>query len=222
METIIDFLKECFIAYGYNLCYDCSNLKFIVMKHDEYNDFWILTEDFNINKRQKDISLEFERSVCSKIPVARKNVSLLYVKRQDAVNILKEDRDIIEMENNPYHFKKYVLVYTDSSFNDLKVMYGNIYKGMSFSKIVIQKNCFNELKREDSFGAFHLLYSIAHKLPFVVMDVSPKNFVAGIPSFSDEEKQLLKSIEDFDEHNDLESMLHIITNEIEEDENKQA
>lgn len=220
METITDFLFTCFKTYGYEIHWRCQDLNFIVLKHSVYNDFWILTSEFDINERQKQLSAVYNDNVCSEYPSALKNTSLLYVKKQNTVDLDKEDKCIIEVEKNPYHFKKYVLAYTDAAFNNFIKLFKIRKNEFSISKELMKKDNFEKLKEENSFGPYHLLYSIAHKLPFAVIDVMLKKFDSGEPVFTDEEDTIVESLSSYDEREDVNSMLKILSREIEADENK--
>ena len=220
METITDFLFTCFKTYGYEIHWRCQDLNFIVLKHSVYNDFWILTSEFDINERQKQLSAVYNDNVCSEYPSALKNTSLLYVKKQNTVDLDKEDKCIIEVEKNPYHFKKYVLAYTDAAFNNFIKLFDIRKNEFSISKELMKKDNFEKLKEENSFGPYHLLYSIAHKLPFAVIDVMLKKFDSGEPVFTDEEDTIVESLSSYDEREDVNSMLKILSREIEADENK--
>lgn len=220
METITDFLFTCFKTYGYEIHWRCQDLNFIVLKHSVYNDFWILTSEFDINERQKQLSAVYNDNVCSEYPSALKNTSLLYVKKQNTVDLDKEDKCIIEVENNPYHFKKYVLAYTDAAFNNFIKLFEIRKNEFSISKELMKKDNFEKLKEENSFGPYHLLYLIAHKLPFAVIDVMLKKFDSGEPVFTDEEDTIVESLSSYDEREDVNSMLKILSREIEADENK--
>lgn len=195
-------------------------MNFIVLKHSVYNDFWILTSEFDINERQKQLSAVYNDNVCSEYPSALKNTSLLYVKKQNTVDLDKEDKCIIEVENNPYHFKKYVLAFTDAAFNNFIKLFEIRKNEFSISKELMKKDNFEKLKEENSFGPYHLLYSIAHKLPFAVIDVMLKKFDSGEPVFTDEEDTIVESLSSYDEREDVNSMLKILSREIEADENK--
>lgn len=220
METITDFLFTCFKTYRYEIHWRCQDLNFIVLKHSVYNDFWILTSEFDINERQKQLSAVYNDNVCSEYPSALKNTSLLYVKKQNTVDLDKEDKCIIEVENNPYHFKKYVLAYTDAAFNNFIKLFEIRKNEFSISKELMKKDNFEKLKEENSFGPYHLLYSIAHKLPFAVIDVMLKKFDSGEPVFTEEEDTIVESLYSYDEREDVNSMLKILSREIEADENK--
>ena len=220
METITDFLFTCFKTYGYEIHWRCQDLNFIVLKHSVYNDFWILTSEFDINERQKQLSAVYNDNVCSEYPSALKNTSLLYVKKQNTVDLDKEDKCIIEVENNPYHFKKYVLAFTDAAFNNFIKLFEIRKNEFSISRELMKKDNFEKLKEENSFGPYHLLYSIAHKLPFAVIDVMLKKFDSGEPVFTDEEDTIVESLSSYDEREDVNSMLKILSREIEADENK--
>lgn len=199
----------------------CQDLNFVVLKHRVYSDFWILSSEFDINERQKQFSSVYEDKVCSEYPSALKNTSLLYVRKQNTVDLDKEDKCIIEIENNPYHFKKYVLAYTEAAFNQFMNLFEVRDDGFSISNELMKKDNFEKLKEENSFGPYHLLYSIAHKLPFAVVDIKQKKFDSGAPTFTEKEKSIVESLDSYGEEDDVNSMLNILNKEIEADENQQ-
>ena len=220
MVNFIDFLCECFKAYGYELCWQSQGWEYMVLKHREYNDFWILSTEFDAIKRQSLVFDDYKEIVCSKYPSALKNTSFLYVKKQDTIELTKQDKSIIEIENNPYYFKKYVLAYTDLAFREFVNLFSTNDGELSLSKVLMKEGNFEKLKAEKSYGAYHLLYSIAHKLPFVVVDVMQKKFEPGIPTYIESENDVVESLKFYDERNDVESMLRILNNEIAADENQ--
>ena len=220
METITDFLFTCFKTYGYEIHWRCQDLTFVVLKHRVYNDFWILSTEFDASKRQSLVFDDYKEIVCSKYPSALKNTSFLFVKKHDTIELNKQDKSIIEIENNSYYFKKYVLAYTDVAFSELVDLLDTNDGELSLSRALMEKDNFEKLKSEKSYGAYHLLYSIAHKLPFVVIDVMQKKFEPGIPTYIESENDVVESLKFYDERNDVESMLRILNNEIAADENQ--
>lgn len=220
MANFIDFLCNCFRAYGYELCWQSQEWEYMVLKHREYNDFWILSSEFDVNKQQPLVFDEYKEIVCSKYPSALKNTSFLFVKKQDIIELNKQDKSIIEIENNPYYFKKYVLAYTDLAFREFVNLFGTNDGELSLSRALMEKDNFEKLKAEKTYGAYHMLYSIAHKLPFVVVDVMQKNFEPGVPTYRENENGMVESLKCYDERNDVESMLRILNNEIAADENQ--
>lgn len=136
-------------------------------KHLNYNDFWIVVnaeEKFELEE-QKTIA-EKAKTIFAQYKEAEKNTSLLILLQ---VKQISEDilDAIVEIENDPFYFKKYVLAYTRSSKEAIEE-----YGIEDFSSILMQPENFQALKNETELsGPYHLLYSIAHKLPFLMTNV---------------------------------------------------
>ena len=195
-----DYVKDC----------DCW-----VVKHNDatIHDYWIISYDFDI-KQQGKIFEKIHETKIAQDPSFNKNLSLLYVKRMDFIDLSIVDESIIEIENDPYYFKKYVLAYTDDSYEQLFKLVTEDFSGVSLSDIMMLPESFSKLQNEKSFGPYHLLYSLAHKIPFLTMEVKPKNFdeVAKL-SIDDDDKFLMDWISRIDSTNGQEVMRSLIEKE---------
>lgn len=142
-----------------------DNISFI--RHCNYKDFWIIVnaeEEFKLE--DQETIAEKAKTIFAQFKEAEKNTSLLVLLQVKQINERISDT-IIEIENDPFYFKKYVLAYTESSKETIEK-----YCIESFSSILMQPNNFQALKDEaDISDPYHLLYSIAHKLPFLMTDV---------------------------------------------------
>lgn len=161
------FIIELFKQFNYEEVGGADDISFI--KHKDYADFWIVVNAVDAFKLedQETIAEKAKTTIFEQHKEAEKNTSLLVLLE---VNQISEDilNTIIEIENDPFYFKKYVLAYTPKSS---KETIGK-FSPENFSPMLMQPQNFKALKDEvEVSDPYHLLYSIAHKLPFLMTDV---------------------------------------------------
>lgn len=136
-------------------------------------DFWIVVEsDDSILDWQVDLSRQLTRGILASHKEADKNMSML-VLWKDAENSDDVNERIISLETDPVAFKKYVLAYRQSDFESIKDIDSSGLMGMLMDPMT-----FERLKEElthDRCGETQLLYSIAHKLPFLMTEVTQRS-----------------------------------------------
>lgn len=203
------FTSEHFVADYVKGC-DCWVLKHI---DNSIHDYWIISYDFDINNQEK-LFKNIHRTEIAEDPTFNKNLSLLFVKKMDNIDLSTIDESIIDIENDPYYFKKYVLAYTQESSQQLFKLLSEDFSGISLSDIMMMSESFKKLQEEKSFGPYHLLYSLAHKIPFLTMDIKPKNYddVAKL-TIEEDDKPLMDSIEGINSNNGEEIMRRLIEKE---------
>lgn len=141
-------------------------------KHKIYMDFWFvyaIDGSYELEEVQNQV---YERSseLRMKEPEMEKNTSLLILNK---VEKDKKNRErIIADENDVYVFKKYVIQYTQEEWEAVRTM---IEEGVPLSDILMKNEHFASFK-ESPNGPLGLLYNIAHKLPFVTMNVTKKDY----------------------------------------------
>lgn len=159
------FIAELFKQFNYEVIDEARDISFF--KHINYKDFWIIVNAVNAFKLEDQETIAGKaKTIFAQYKEAEKNTSLLVLLQVEQISegILN---DIVEIENDPFYFKKYVLAYTKSSKEAIEQ-----YSIKNFSSILMQPRCFQALKNEaEVSGPYHLLYSIAHKLPFLMTDV---------------------------------------------------
>lgn len=158
-------ITELFKQFNYEVIDEVGDISFF--KHINYKDFWIIVNAVNAFKLEDQETIAGKaKTIFTQYKEAEKNTSLLVLLQveQTSEGILN---DIVEIENDPFYFKKYVLAYTKSSKEAIEQ-----YSIKNFSSILMQPRYFQDLKNEaEVSGPYHLLYSIAHKLPFLMTDV---------------------------------------------------
>ncbi|MCH4211390.1 MAG: hypothetical protein LKF70_01110 [Prevotella sp.] len=211
MRTINDIVIFCFEKAKYHV-QNINSYQLAYFDDENKHDYWIIANEFDLDKQEG--LLEEVKGIVNDASFL-KNISILFVKHQGQVNLSEADDEIIEIENDPYFFKKYVLSYTDDSVNGLLDLLNRERVGKTMSDILMEDDNFQQMKDENEFGTYHLLYSLGHKLPFLTMSVTPKDFdaIANFNINNDNDKQLLKEIDSITDDNNEVLMKSLIEKE---------
>lgn len=166
MENLTDILFREFERAGY-----ISDDKFL-WRHSTYTDFWVVLAidgEYDLEQEQNRI-LDGLLEMRKKEPEMEKNTSLLILNRVNKEGRIFER--VIADENDVYVFKKYVIQYTQEEWDAIRNM---IEDEVPLSDILMKNEHFAALK-ETPGCPLNLLYNIAHKLPFVTMNVTKKDY----------------------------------------------
>ena len=167
MENLIDLIHNEFKIAQY------EEIGQRIWKHLEYNDFWVtvnLEGEYELDKLQEDIFASLE-GVRKDFPSSEKSTSLLIIQRVGSI-AEKNPHRVIEDENNVYYFKKYVIQYTEVEWNEVKNL---IDEGRSLGELLMETEVFEQLKQNVN-SANRLLYTVGHKLPFIMMRAERKPY----------------------------------------------
>lgn len=135
--------------------------------------YWLIVEVENLdgNKILIDQDVWFEE--CKDLIKDKdfdKNTSLLIISKRENSEI--ERQNIFKIEEDPFQFKKYVLTYTDDSLVNLKSKIEED-NSVRLLNLLVDESIFNEYKESHQHYSWHnLLYNIAHKLPFLKINVA--------------------------------------------------
>lgn len=178
MENIIDLVLNEFGQAGYHQLNE--HLRFPILTNKNNSDFWILLDDFDISVDKQQDLFEAYRQVIKEYPVAEKNTSVLILR---CVPQMDDDTKTwaVEMENDKYYFKKYVLLYTENAW---QVLSNQILldKKRTLSSYLVDSSVFDQLKKDRIDGAYTLLYGIAHKLPFLLVEMGKSKLELAYPN----------------------------------------
>lgn len=167
MENLTDLIFQEFQKAGY------GSKDGFLWKHQSYIDFWIVFHvkgDYLLSKLQEDIYERMEE-VRTREPEMEKNTSLLILNLVDEAG--KNRQRIIEDENDVYVFKKYVIQYTQQEWVDVKELIEK--ENVPYEELLMRADLFDRMRANQN-GSLSLLYTIAHKLPFVTMTVTKKDY----------------------------------------------
>ncbi len=137
-------------------------------------EYWVvIKEDPDIILDKQEIYSRECKALCSD-PALDKNLSMLVLWETDG----KLDHEIfkkkkMEVEENQYYFKKYMLGYSRDELVQLKKKIGDKNSVEYIEKSLISKEIFDQY-RDDPFTLkwYSLLYRIAIKVPFVQIRIA--------------------------------------------------
>lgn len=163
----------------------CIKTAFNVYSRINETAYWVVIEKDNldISKEQNQI-FNSSKKIVKNIPNFDKNVSLLLLYKHSE-NIKELDSKILEIEEDPYQFKKQVLVYNEEIKNELQ----NKLKDSDLISLISNQENFEEYKKNHKNETWlSLLYRIAQKLPFIEIQVEKNKNLSSL--FKDNEKVL--------------------------------
>lgn len=161
---------------------------YISNKNRKY--YWLVVEQSGVSKVLELQDEWFEK--CKERINAKefdKNTSMLILANNDGNKIKK--KEILLVEEDPYQFKKYVLLFTSDILKQLlaQTENGNPEKILD---LIVDENVFNNYKNNYSVPNWrHLLYNLAHKLPFLKINVEINQDLGNL--FEEAEKSLVKN-----------------------------
>lgn len=174
-----------FILHDYCLLEESE--EFAYYKHNKYNDFWIICYGpFDLDN-QSELYDQYLAKFVSTYPIIKKNTSLIIVGEQSAKSI----EEIVAIENDPYLFKKYYLLYSPFASDELCSLLAHGDGLVSVERLMVNPEVFAKLKCETDEGAYHLLYTIAHKLPFLSVQVNHEELMSTELLLNEEQKACL-------------------------------
>ena len=167
----------------------------LFLKNNEHEDYWLVAVGVESYQNQDILFEEMQSSFYKECPLAVKNTSLLILYDTD-IDLL-ESNTLIEIENDPLYFKKYVLCYTNESYEDLAAM----LQDSSVADLAMEDDMFDRMLKETELGAVSLLYGIMHKLPFISIkeqnaDRENQGILFSASSNADELNDFLDSLPD--------------------------
>lgn len=156
------FQKEGFIGVEAN--------SFTLFSYSDKTSYWIVKEAETLDFLDKQDNIFIKaKELAKNNPKFDKNASLLLLyKIEEGANLKVIKKQILEIEEDPYQFKKQVLIYSELA---KKALDSQLSK-FSFCKLLSSQETFRDYKdnyTESSWQA--LLFRIAQKLPFIEIEV---------------------------------------------------
>lgn len=172
-ESII---KALFTDEGYVIDSECQTRWTFKHSNHHYKDYWVITDNFD-RENPKEI---FDYCINQFGTQSSKNISVLIL--NDVTQSKLNDKDKIEIENDPFYFKKYVLDYSNEELDSLLGKLRDYDTNNMTSRLLtllMDPLSFDQLKTSAQPGSYRLAYSIAHKLPFLMLNVEHKSEIDG-------------------------------------------
>lgn len=160
---MIKFVLDTFQLYRYQVLGYFNGI--FILKMEGMEDYWLIAESLEAYNRQSKIHDELANGFLKDYPKFEKNTSLLLLVKGEA-----KYEDNMNIEKDPFVFKKYVLNYTDEAYAELVGMVEQ-YKGIE--NAVMREEVFKSLADGSDNGGATLLYGLMHKLPFIPINANP-------------------------------------------------
>lgn len=194
METFKEFILNEFVLSNYNVLGVILN-DVCFLKSDEHDDYWLVAEGYRWYEKQEELYQGVYEKFGLEYPLFEKNTSLLILHDRESASL--EPYRLIDIENDPLYFKKYVLCYTNESYEDLAAM----LQDSSVADLAMEDDMFDRMLKETELGAVSLLYGIMHKLPFISIkeqnaDRDKQDIFFSASSNADELNDFLDSLPD--------------------------
>lgn len=213
METFKEFILNEFVLSNYNVLGVILN-DVCFLKSDVHDDYWLVAEGYRWYEKQEELYQGVYVKFGLEYPLFEKNTSLLILHDRESVSL--EPYRLIDIENNPLYFKKYVLCYTNDSYEELAAM----LQDSSVADLAMEDGMFDRMLKETDLGAASLLYCIMHKLPFVSVkgqnaDRDNQNISFRKKSNADELTNFLDSLPDDENgiHDAIGNLIEVVDNE---------
>lgn len=194
MGTFKEFILGEFAHNNYTFLGKVQN-DVCFLKNNEHDDYWLVAEGYGSYEKQEDLYQGVYEKFGSEYPLFEKNTSLLIL--YDCEGDSLDSSRLIDIENNPLYLKKYVLCYTNESYEDLVAM----LQDSSVADLAMEDDMFDRMLKETELGAVSLLYGIMHKLPFISIkeqnaDRENQDILFSASSNADELNDFLDSLPD--------------------------
>lgn len=190
---MLSLINELFRSYDFESTSIDGGSLFFLSKSNKRIAFWLVIQETNIDSLLQNQAELFNacKIVCHDDEFD-KNVSMLILWDTGGKLVIDEmKKKIINIEENPFLFKKYVLYYSQAEYEDLN----NQIKGAHFIDFlnaqIISSETFSYYK-ENSTGQNwqSLLYRISIKMPFININVKASQ---GLSSLTENNKKELEN-----------------------------
>lgn len=158
-------------------------------KNSMFDDFWIACYKPFLLENQSDLYEHYLALFATEYPTIKKNTSIVIIESGSPKSI----EEIVAIENDPYLFKKYYISYNERAVEDLMALLTKDDKTMrSIEELMVKPETFTAMKNETEDVVYHLLYSIAHKLPFLPVEVNHEEVASTELQIDDEQRNCLE------------------------------
>ncbi|MGE8512445.1 MAG: ABC-three component system middle component 1 [Chryseobacterium culicis] len=153
-----------------------TDFKIYVLKKQK--NYWVIAQydGDNINNVLNDqIELFVKTKELVQESTFDKNVNLLVLNKIPKLEDVKFD-NLLHIEENPYHFKKSILYYTDEEIKNLNAAIGESNVLTVIETLMLKNEIFEQHKTNFDANSFEsLIYRIAIKIPFIRIGITQTN-----------------------------------------------
>lgn len=148
-----------------------SDIKIFSLK-DKYNYWAIVNRDVLNQIQEEQIDLFIKAKEIINQPQFDKNANLLILNKVGKIEEVNKDY-LLQVEEDPFHFKKCIIYYTDEEQVKLKEAIGHSEVATCIESMLLKDEVFTAHKQSfDDNDYQSLLYRIAHKIPFIKINIT--------------------------------------------------
>lgn len=172
---MIDLINRIFQAAEHE---EKPNIDFKIYVLKEQKNYWVIAQ-YDGDEINNVLDDQIELFVKTKELVLEstfdKNVNLLILNKVSKLEDVKFD-NLLHIEENPYHFKKSILYYTNEELKNLNVSIGESNVLTTIEKLILKDEIFEQHKTNFDANSFEsLIYRIAIKIPFIKIRIAHTN-----------------------------------------------
>lgn len=147
-----------------------SDIKIFSLK-EKYNYWVVVSLDILNQIRDDQIELFIKAKQIINQPQFDKNANLLILNKVNSLEKVNKDY-LLQVEEDPFHFKKCIIYYTDEELAKLKEAIGNLPVTEFVESMILKEEVFTAHKQSFDDNQYQsLLYRIAHKMPFIKINI---------------------------------------------------
>jgi len=153
-----------------------ANADFKIYALKEQQNYWVIVQYDDLDKIiSEQIELFVKAKEIIQEPTFDKNVNLLVLNKVEAISDIKSE-SLLQIEENPYHFKKSVLYYTEEELKNLSDVIGDSPELPTIESLILTDKIFEQHKMHFDANAFEsLVYRMAIKIPFIKIKITQTN-----------------------------------------------
>lgn len=140
-------------------------------------NYWLIIQsDADVDKvidQQIDFFVKAKQIIQD--PAFDKNANLLVLNKVKTISSIKSE-SLLQAEENPYHFKKSILYYTEEELNNLNEAIGDSSALSIIESMIVAEKIFEQHKMHfDANNLESLVYRMAIKIPFIKINIAQTN-----------------------------------------------
>lgn len=153
-----------------------ANTDFKIYALKEQQNYWVIVQYDDLDKIiSEQIELFVKAKEIIQEPTFDKNANLLVLNRVEAISNIKSE-NLLQIEENPYHFKKSILYYTEEELKNLSDTIGDSIALPTIESLILTDTIFEKHKMHFDANDFEsLVYRMAIKIPFIKINITQTN-----------------------------------------------
>lgn len=154
-----------------------GNAEFKVYALKEQQNYWVIVQYEDDVDKVIDQQIDFFVKAKEIIQNSAfdKNANLLVLNKVKKISTIKSE-SLLQTEENPYHFKKSILYYTEDELKNLIDVIGDSPALSVIESMILTEKIFEQHKLHfDANNLESLLYRMAIKIPFIKINITQTN-----------------------------------------------